>query len=247
VQEVGRGGYGHREVVVRVTGLATPWGRDDVAAVRAPPAQRRAGTLSALSLRIIAVQRPLHTSVSLLRDEISAPLHLKRDCDRAPGGLQRGRRGAAAESGERGAGAMHSCVRRRSTRTLSRMSTSVHVVILHISIANMHVGVGMTAPPAARPCGSGRRAPAAPGRARRARQHGRLVHGRDGARGAERGGGLPRGRAAPSRRAQRGRGPLHGLRRPGHGAPRAAGPGPAQLRHEHPALPALNMECCAAY
>ena len=112
VQEVGRGGYGHREVIVRVNCLATPWGRDDVAAVRAPPAQRRAGALSALPLRI-AVQRPLHTSVSLLRDEILAPLRLKRDCDRAPGGLQRGRRGAAAESGERGAG-----VRRRSTRTL---------------------------------------------------------------------------------------------------------------------------------
>lgn len=27
------GGYGHREVVVRVNGLTTPWGRDDVAAV----------------------------------------------------------------------------------------------------------------------------------------------------------------------------------------------------------------------
>jgi len=34
---VGAGGFGHREVVVRVNGLDTPWGRDDVAAIAALP------------------------------------------------------------------------------------------------------------------------------------------------------------------------------------------------------------------
>lgn len=33
VAALGAGGYGHREVVVRVNGLDTPWGADDVAAV----------------------------------------------------------------------------------------------------------------------------------------------------------------------------------------------------------------------
>lgn len=33
VEEVRRGGFGHREVVVRVNGLATPWGPADLAAV----------------------------------------------------------------------------------------------------------------------------------------------------------------------------------------------------------------------
>ena len=33
VAAVARGGYGRREVIIRVNGLSTPWGRDDVAAV----------------------------------------------------------------------------------------------------------------------------------------------------------------------------------------------------------------------
>ena len=33
IKEIKRGGYGHREIVVRVNGLATMWGCDDVAAV----------------------------------------------------------------------------------------------------------------------------------------------------------------------------------------------------------------------
>jgi len=37
VAAVQAGGFGHREVVVRVNGLDTPWGRDDVAAVAALP------------------------------------------------------------------------------------------------------------------------------------------------------------------------------------------------------------------
>lgn len=32
---VRQGGFGHREVIVRINGLATPWGRDDLAAVAA--------------------------------------------------------------------------------------------------------------------------------------------------------------------------------------------------------------------
>ncbi len=35
VAAVKQGGYGHREVVVRVNGLATPWGRDDMLAIAA--------------------------------------------------------------------------------------------------------------------------------------------------------------------------------------------------------------------
>jgi citrate lyase subunit beta / citryl-CoA lyase len=35
VAALGQGGYGHRELVVRVNGLDTPWGADDVAAVAA--------------------------------------------------------------------------------------------------------------------------------------------------------------------------------------------------------------------
>lgn len=37
VAAVKQGGYGYRELVVRVNGLDTPWGRDDVAAVAALP------------------------------------------------------------------------------------------------------------------------------------------------------------------------------------------------------------------
>jgi citrate lyase subunit beta / citryl-CoA lyase len=37
VAAVGAGGYGHRELVVRVNGLDTPWGADDVRAVAALP------------------------------------------------------------------------------------------------------------------------------------------------------------------------------------------------------------------
>jgi citrate lyase subunit beta / citryl-CoA lyase len=39
VKAVTTGGYGHRELVVRVNGLDTPWGGDDVAAVAALPVQ----------------------------------------------------------------------------------------------------------------------------------------------------------------------------------------------------------------
>jgi len=34
---LGEGGYGHRELIVRINGLATEWGRDDIAAVSAFP------------------------------------------------------------------------------------------------------------------------------------------------------------------------------------------------------------------
>ena len=40
VRALAEGGFGHREVVVRVNGLETPWGPEDVAAVAAALVQR---------------------------------------------------------------------------------------------------------------------------------------------------------------------------------------------------------------
>ncbi len=37
VQAVKQGGYGHREIIVRVNGLSTPWGREDLAAIARLP------------------------------------------------------------------------------------------------------------------------------------------------------------------------------------------------------------------
>jgi citrate lyase subunit beta/citryl-CoA lyase len=68
IETVTKGGYGPREVVVRVNGLNTPWGRDDVAAV---------ANIGADAILFPKVESPeeVHTAVAAL-DDAHAPSEL---------------------------------------------------------------------------------------------------------------------------------------------------------------------------
>jgi citrate lyase subunit beta / citryl-CoA lyase len=68
IEAVTEGGYGPREVVIRVNGMNTPWGRDDVAAV---------ANIGADAILFPKVESPeqVHTAVAAL-DDAGAPAEL---------------------------------------------------------------------------------------------------------------------------------------------------------------------------
>ena len=63
---VGSGAYGHRELIVRVNGLDTPWGRDDLAAAAASPAD-------AVLLPKVSGPEDVATAGRVLKDAATGP------------------------------------------------------------------------------------------------------------------------------------------------------------------------------